>query len=345
MAEQWAAGKPIVGFEQDLGSSKALPDHGGRRNRFFRVYQQRGGGNSVNTPMFMIDSGRDIKSGDLGLNDEAKMRRTFDAWFEEALARPAQARLSAWWERKGASDVQLQVDITNISDAPFDPFADDSALVVIMYDEKPDVSYEGTVRWARHIPLEEVVAPGAMLSWDVLLDGVEGVNFRDVKVVVMLEYRPFNDYDVAQAAIAVEGTRAPSEPIAIAITAPPDGTRVEAGEEIVLEAEIAGGTTGKVAYYANDAFLGEATEAPWRLAWTEQTPGTYRVTAEAEILGQVYVSEPIEVEVVVTLEPTAEPTAAPTVAPTRVVPTAAPTSAAGGARIYLPMAVSNAPLQ
>jgi len=347
MAEQWAAGKPIVGFEQDLGSDTPLPDHGGRRNRFFRVYQQRGGGNSVNTPMFMIDAGRDIKSGDLGLNDEDKMRRVFDSWFAEALARPALARLDAWWERKGASSVMLQVDITNISDAAFDPFEDDSAIVVIIYDEKPDVSYEGTVRWAKQIPLDEVIQPDALLRQDILLDDVSGVNFRDLKVVVMLEHRPFNDFDVAQAAFAVEGAREPVDPIAITITAPPNGTRVEAGEEVLLEAEVAGGTTAKVAYYAGDAFLGEAESAPWQLAWSEQNPGTYRITAEAEIGGRVYVSEPIEVEVVATLEPTPEPTAGPTAEPTRVgPPTAVPTVDMGDdVRIFLPLALKDVGLR
>lgn len=344
MAEKWAAGTPIVGFEQDLGSTTALPDHGGRRNRFFRVYQQRGGGDSVNTPMFMIDAGRDIKSGDLGLNDEAKMRRTFENWFDEALARPAQAHLDAFWQRKGASQVMLQVDITNISEETFDPFVDDSAIVVIMYDTKPDVSYEGTVRWAKHIPLDEAIEPGKLLRQDILLDDVSGVNFRDVKVVVMLEYRPFNDFDVAQAANAVEGSREPIEPITIAVSAPSNGTRVGVGEKVMFESEIAGGTTGKVAYYAGDAFLGEAESAPWQVEWSEQTPGTYRITAEAEINGQVYVSEAIEVEVVATLEPTAVPTTSePTPAPTHAVPPTAGPS--GKATIFLPLSLSGAELR
>ena len=335
MAEQWAAGKPIIGFEQDLGSGQSLPDHGRRRSRFFQVYQARGGGNSVGTPMFMIDSGRDIKNGSQGNAD--KMRQVYGQWFDEAMARPAKAHIDAWWQRAGATNVTLRVDVTNISDAPFDPWEDDSALVVIMYDESPDVAYKGTVRWGRRIPLDDVVAPGGFLSQTIDLADVNGVNFRDVKVVVMLEYKVAGEWDQAQAALASEGD-GPAEPVTLAITRPASGVRVPAGQDIVLEAELTGAETDKVAYYAGDAWLGEAEAPPWRVTWNDGVAGTFRVTAEAVVRGEVVVSAPIEVTILAAAAPT-EPPPGPT------EPAVDPPPGGSRPAIYLPLSVNAAPIQ
>lgn len=324
MAELAAAGTTIVGIQQNIGQPEAPgPDPGGRRGRFFSVFDERGGGDSATLPLFMIDSGRDIHTGPF--NDDDAMQRYFERWFTEALARPARAELAAWWQRRGASTVGLEIDLTNTSDAAFDPAVDDAALVFIFYDDRNEVGYPATQRFAARWPLDEPLGPGETMRRDLVLDELSGVNFGRAKLLVLLEDRPFNQWDIAQAAHAVQGRRDPGASAVIAITAPEDGVQVTLGDDVAFEAEITGGTTDKVSYYAGDAFLAEASSPPWRAVWTTDTAGTFDVTAETTIDNNVVTSAPVRVVVAAPEAPTATPGATATATPAPPRPTATET--------------------
>lgn len=334
--EYQAEGKLLIGFEQDLGSGQPLPDYGNRRGRFFQVYQSRGGGGSVATPMFMIDGGRDIMTGGAGDMDK-KYRDQFDS----ALARPAKADIQAWFERTDSSSMTVQVDIQNVGDEVLSPFDNNAGIVVFLYDEEEGFSFKGTVKWAQRTPLDDDIGPGERASMDLSFDNVEGVNFQTSRMVVMLDYKPGEDWDTANSAFAEEGTR-PTAPPVLRITKPTSGSEFVAGEPIEIETEVENGPVDLVVYYAGNTWVGEATEPPYAVTWTDSTPGSYTLTAETTVGDELFVSEAVEVTITEAGAPTEppEPTAVPTEPP--VEPTEPPGETVG--TIYLPMVLRNADL-
>ncbi|NYE36076.1 glucose/arabinose dehydrogenase/PKD repeat protein/type 1 glutamine amidotransferase [Nocardioides cavernae] len=137
-----------------------------------------------------------------------------------------------------------------------------------------------------------------------------GQQFRDVAVDVSeLGSESFDLYLVFTGSSDIklnffeamgQGISPEAKPL-VAITAPVDGTRVDAGDEVEVTAEASDldGTVAKVEFFQGETKIGEDTSAPFSTTWTApEEEGLYEITAKAtDDEGKTTTSRLVQVQV------------------------------------------------
>lgn len=289
------------------------PDPTGLANRFWSVYSAEGGRGTVGTPFGCFRGCGEIFHGG---ESEDDYNRKFTSEFNARRREEALVGIDAYWAPGEGDTVEVQVDVTNVSDIEFDPFtAQQPGLYFIFYDERKELYLEGTARYGRRFPLIDVLPPGESLSMDVTLDAVTGFNMaeRTLKLIVWLDYKTGDDrWDIANTATAEQGTRPapPGSPPVVSIVKPSEGEEFVIGDAIVIEAEASDpdGDLVKVDFFIGTAKIGEATSPPWVATWEAAGTGVKSIEAHArDATGWTTKSVPVSVRIRLTRPPTETP--------------------------------------
>jgi RHS repeat-associated protein len=98
----------------------------------------------------------------------------------------------------------------------------------------------------------------------------------------------------------------------VSLTAPANGSRYRASAQfdLIAAASDSDGSIAKVEFYQSGALIGSVTRAPYKLAWRQDTPGTYAYSAKAtDNDGQATQSSAISLSIVPDAPPTISLTA------------------------------------
>ena len=91
-----------------------------------------------------------------------------------------------------------------------------------------------------------------------------------------------------------------NQPPSVALVSPVDGAGFAYPATIKLEAKAADNDDAiqKVSFYADDDFLGESTQSPYSLVWTNARPGRYALFARAvDVVGKSAISSAVHISV------------------------------------------------
>lgn len=323
------------------------PDPTGLANRFWGVYRDEGGSGTVGTPYGCFRGCGEIFHGG---KSESDYERLFSSKFNERRRDEPLVGIDAYWAPGEADTVEVQVDVTNVSDVEFDPFtAQQPGLFFVFYDERKELYLEGTARYGRRVLLNDVLPPGESMSMDVTLDAVTGFSMaeRTLKLIVWLDFKTEDDrWDVANTATAVQGARPapPGSAPTVSIVKPSDGDEFVIGDDVVIEAEASDPDDDlvKVDFFIGTAKIGEATSPPWAATWEAAGTGVKVIEAHArDATGWTTKSAPVSIRVRLTRPPTETPDpSVPTEVPVEPTdpPPPEPTADTGATpqMIYLP---------
>lgn len=195
LADRYAReGKPVVFLEHNLDALNSFQNR--RKNMW---YAARNGGNTAQTPLVMVDSGFRWSEGNV--NFEREYSRIVD----EALARPPEIDLSAYYERSGGV-YDLRVSVTNWDDAPLTG----ASLHAILFDDSQVLHTHHSVRSMSSGAIGQALAYGQTGSFQIQLTAPTGLDAEQrahAQVVVLVD-RAAGDrpgFDALQAALAREG--------------------------------------------------------------------------------------------------------------------------------------------
>ncbi len=149
---------------------------------------------------------------------------------------------------------------------------------------------------------DQVTIPANYLAVDVPIQPIaDSVNRGNKTVTLTLQtnvaYR-LQEHKKATVTLVddVFNNHAPT----VALTAPVDGTVFKLPSVVTLEARAldSDGTVERVSFYADDRYLGRATNSPFTLSWTNPPPGTYALFARAvDTLGKSTLSALVHITV------------------------------------------------
>jgi Bacterial Ig domain len=108
-----------------------------------------------------------------------------------------------------------------------------------------------------------------------------------------------NGVSTTSSPVTVTATAAPSSPV-VSITSPANGSNYKTGSlfTITASASETGGTIAQVQYYSGTNLLATATTSPYTASWTNNTTGTFTLTAKAtDANGISTTSSPITISV------------------------------------------------
>jgi hypothetical protein len=149
-----------------------------------------------------------------------------------------------------------------------------------------------------------VIIPAGYLAVDILVQPLpETVNSGNKRVVLSVVvtnggYQVMPGAHRAKVTIVDDIFNIP--PPSVEITNPPDGSVFWFPTNITVGAEASdsGAAIRSVSFFANDDFLGKATNSPYSVVWTNPCPGRYCLTALAfDVVGQSTVSAPVQIVV------------------------------------------------
>jgi len=125
---------------------------------------------------------------------------------DNALARPAQAEIQAYWWRTG-NKIGFYVQVENLSAATLS-YSNDARVHAIVYE---DARVKVTNRFARAVAYSHIsnLAPSATATFNLETSDLAGVNWDNLHFIVLVDYRPSGSvgaYDMLQAAIALPVT-------------------------------------------------------------------------------------------------------------------------------------------
>ena len=91
----------------------------------------------------------------------------------------------------------------------------------------------------------------------------------------------------------------PPVPPSIAVTSPGDGAAFESGDDVVVTAEVAGGSmaVSAVEFYRGASLIGSDPSAPYSVVWSGSTAGSHTLTARAVYSGGGVTSQGVGIDV------------------------------------------------
>jgi hypothetical protein len=199
-----SADKRAFFIEHDVDGNSA------RENRWWTAKA----GTSATTPLILVDSGFKWTEG--SHND---FKKKYKEMVDTALARPAQARLDAYYTREG-SKAKLWVKVTNLSGSTIG-YDNELTLWVLVFEDKNVIHMARYVRGEGRLLIEDDIADGASAEYEVLSGDIRGANWDRVHVLALLDARPRSSgpYEMLQVQEAVFG--APPDPTALVPTEEP----------------------------------------------------------------------------------------------------------------------------
>ena len=210
LAQAYArAPKHVVFIEHDLENLEAGQNR--RRNMW---YAARNGGNSANTPMILIDSGAQWLEG------AVQYDRVYKRAVDEALARPPQVQIDAYFQKSGAT-ADLSIKVTNWSEETLTP-GSGAQVSAILYEDKK-VLHTGRIgRAVVAGGIGDSLEYGESGAYRLQFTNLAGVTWSKAHIVVLVEHRSGvgNAYESLQAAMAVEGVPPTATPTATATETP-----------------------------------------------------------------------------------------------------------------------------
>jgi YVTN family beta-propeller protein len=138
--------------------------------------------------------------------------------------------------------------------------------------------------WTVHAPTIDTSGPVVLTAGQRVPIVIEYQEFGGGAVLELGWLRPGGSWAQVPAAQLYAAPGAPANvPPTVALTAPASATSVIAGATLNLAASAADtdGSISRVEFYANGSLLGTDTTAPYGLAWTAGTAGSYTLTARA----------------------------------------------------------------
>lgn len=147
----------------------------------------------------MVDSGNQITHG------YEDFYNVYKAMVDIALARPAQADITATWQRVG-DKVRFDVRLTNLSLVTLSSSSNSATVHAIVYEDAHVADTDRFVRATVSTDITSSLAPGATASFVLETADLSGVNWDKLHFIVLADYRPggaSGAYDMLQAAVAL----------------------------------------------------------------------------------------------------------------------------------------------
>lgn len=147
----------------------------------------------------MVDSGNQITHG------YEDFYNVYKAMVDTALARPAQADITAAWQRVG-DKVRFDVRLTNLSLVALSSSSNLAAVHAIVYEDAHAADTNRFVRAAVFADITSSLAPGATASFVLETADLTGVNWDKLHFIALADYCPggtFGPFDMLQAASAL----------------------------------------------------------------------------------------------------------------------------------------------
>lgn len=146
------------------------------------------------------------------------------------------------------------------------------------------------------------IIPAGFAAADIVVTPlVNPVNTGNKKVILTLVTNA--NYTVRQhksASVTIVDDSFDNQAPSVTLVAPTNGAVFAFPASITLRAEATDldGSITKVSFYANDDFLGQATNSPFTLTWTDARPGRYALFARAtDSLEKSTLSSPVHITV------------------------------------------------
>jgi hypothetical protein len=120
--------------------------------------------------------------------------------------------------------------------------------------------------------------PGGVYTLDVMADTPGQV--LDIKYLVGQTFDSAGNVTLQAAALTAPGA---NNPPAVSISDPAEGANFSANDNVPISADAADadGTIAKVEFFQGGDTLGESTNSPYSLTWSNAPPGDYLLTAQA----------------------------------------------------------------
>ena len=147
----------------------------------------------------MVDSGNQITHG------YEDFYNVYKAMVDTALARPAQADVTATWQRVG-DRIRFDVRLTNLSLVTLSSTSNSAAVHAIVYEDAHVADTDRFVRATASTDITSSLAPGATASFVLETADLSEVNWDKLHFIVLADYCPGGTsgaYDMLQAAVAV----------------------------------------------------------------------------------------------------------------------------------------------
>ena len=185
------ADQPVVFLEYDRADEALFP----RERRWWTAY----GGGSASLPLVMVDSGNRISNG-----YEEDFYTKHAAMVDASLARDAQAEIVASSQRSGDM-FHFEVQVTNRTDETLGS-GNGATVWAIVYEEF-ETSGSGRftnrfVRTAVSTAISSDLAPDATETFTLVTSALGGVNWDNLRAILLVDYRPGSTsgaYDTLQA--------------------------------------------------------------------------------------------------------------------------------------------------
>jgi hypothetical protein len=184
------AGQPVVFLEYNVDSTDA--QFVTRKQRWWDAYQI---GGAVSLPLVMVDSGHEFSNGVVDAD-------VYRSMVNNALARPPQAEIEAYWWRVGDS-VTFAIQVTNLSGVTLSS-TNKATVWGIVYEDEHVVNTDHYVRAVTSVAISSLV-PGAAATFTLQTVDLTGVDWAKLHFVALVDYRPnpsLRPYDTLQAVLA-----------------------------------------------------------------------------------------------------------------------------------------------
>ena len=194
LAQEYA-GQSVVFLEYDVDST----DFWTRNSRFWAAY----GSGVVTLPEIIVDSGNQVTNG------YEDFYTVYKGMVDTALARPAQADVTAQAQRSG-DKVKFSVQVTNLSGVTLSSSSNWAAVHGVVYEDvDPGVALTG--RYVRAAVSTDIsnLAPGEKATFTLETSELSGVDWDKLHFLALVDYRPGGSsgaYDMLQAAYALAPT-------------------------------------------------------------------------------------------------------------------------------------------
>jgi hypothetical protein len=166
------AGQPVVFLEYNVDNAPTS-----RLDRWMAAFS----GGTAYLPLVMVDSGQQIRNGYLDFYN------VYRNMVNTALARPALAEIDAQWERIG-NRVRFSVELTNLATTTLSA-SNGATLHAIVYQEAHISLTNRYVRTVVSTPITNL-APGAIATFTLETSDLSGVNWDQLRYLVLADYRP-----------------------------------------------------------------------------------------------------------------------------------------------------------
>jgi hypothetical protein len=151
------------------------------------------------TPYTMVDSGQAISNG------ERDYQREYRGMIDAELPRPPTALLYARRDMPSPSQLDVEVQVTNVSTSTLETVVNGAMLHLVVFDGTKALKTGNDIYATRQATFDAPLLPGDTRRFSFTFQALRGVNLARTGVLAMVDYQPAWEggrHDMMQAAFA-----------------------------------------------------------------------------------------------------------------------------------------------